>query len=37
MDEQHKGYGVPDEVIENKFFDVPTTEEEPNDNTKMVM
>ena len=24
MDEQHKDYGVPDEVKEEKFFDVPT-------------
>jgi len=37
MDEQHKGYGVPDEVKEQKFFDVPISEQEPNDNTKMVM
>ena len=41
MDEQHRGYGVPDEIKEemsetnhSKFFDVPV---EPNDNTKMVM
>ena len=33
MDQQHKDYGLPDELKEDKFFDVP----EPNDNTKMVM
>ena len=37
MDEQNKDYGMPDELKQDKFFEVPTTEEEPNDNTKMVM
>ena len=37
MDEENKDYGMPDELKEEKFFDVPTSEEEPNENTKMVV
>tara|TARA_R100000654_G_scaffold27835_1_gene52187 strand:- start:241 stop:561 length:321 start_codon:yes stop_codon:yes gene_type:complete len=39
MDEQHRDYGLPDELKQDKFFEVPMSEtnhSEPNDNTKMV-